>query len=366
MRVILRKRLGVGSKRRDERDLSFRSKRAGILLGAEVGLKSLPLTYEIPGRVWLGRCDDGTPCLEWDCAGQGVAGFDDSATTQFEEWGGVAPGEALAKFIRLHDARNQPDAIRDFARKYGVLDLCEHRRDWENILPGWLSFEGCPHCGDAYRRGRQPAREPLDGWVFYARQLKSMVRVLIDLELSAIDETWQVKSEDLDIIRPPWYSTRFPLEGPEYPETMTLGYRLNKAWSDLVDAEGRWTDHALGIDHVGLRRGVDPDTGFPEWVVNVRSLPGLLARDLHAAVRSAVGWYYCDRCGHPYTPRWDPQNPEKSPRRPKRGQRKYCPECREGGTYRAVNRERGRELYRQKHPGVRQQAKFSAASGGNG
>lgn len=116
-----------------------------------------------------------------------------------------------------------------------------------------------------------------------------MVSVLADLQVCTIDEKWKVKREDLDLIYPPWWSASNRPEGPEHPETMPLEYRSKHAWALLRATEERWTDQGLRIQTVELRRGADPDTGNPSWVVDVRSLPALLARDLNGRHHGACG-----------------------------------------------------------------------------
>jgi hypothetical protein len=126
----------------------------------------------------------------------------------------AASSTVFTQFLQLADAT--PQAIRDFARQWGVLRLCKHG------LPATHShspngsvffgedtsyvFERYPYCRPL---GAKPLDdnsgfEPVAGWIYYARMAKALVNVVAKLNNDELGDSsdWSTLYERVRVHRP--------------------------------------------------------------------------------------------------------------------------------------------------------------------
>lgn len=223
------------------------------------------------------------------------------------------PGEILMDFCKLADA--PPDAFLGFARRYGILELCEHAHP----SPGPQS-----PC-------RPTQLEPVEVWRVYARMVRSILHLVLDLH-RLIPEFNKLAARKKKA-----YLQSYPrMRAPK--------------WRDIEEAflffDGQWLGRELDEDY--FRGGAEDPYGEAQrvalvinWLIRVTAIRPVFnwedAPELElggsAALASVVrqlifvsartdGVAFCDGCGHPYVPKT---------RKPKTGQRKFCPECRKRG-----------------------------------
>ena len=226
----------------------------------------VPLAVELAGE-WL--------AWEW---GEGPDGrFVQSARPLLEDFAALADAPA--------------DRIRDYARRWGVLYVCEHFKP-RSHNPWTTSSAGCLHL----RQGIDGGREPLLVWREYARRARAILRSVATL-----------RGEDqLDAKRLTDWFYCFPLEYPaasDYAQPTWLGVAL---------AVNLWLGEA-GL--MGLRAGA-PLAPAPSVILDVGFSPlfGALGLQLLFAATGSSGLAICSNCGGPYFPR----------SRPRKNQRRYC------------------------------------------
>lgn len=202
-----------------------------------------------------------------------------------------AEGPILDQFARL--TAQKPDGIVRFAKQWGVFRRHEHRTEEEGP-------DGVFH--------PEQGKEPLAMWGAIASQARAILRIAANLHnrTQTAPEDWEV-ALTRGIIR---------ADAAE-----TLARRTNDPcfchrWFEqdtLEDIVHGWLDSA----------DVRPRLRWPanqpaEVTLQGQGLGGVLAVQLLAAVSKAEGIELCSFCGGPYTPE----------RRPRQGERHYCPTCR--------------------------------------
>ena len=276
-----------------------------------------------------------------------------------------ASPEMLLQFIALADA--PPEAIKAFAKRWGVLALC--RRHW---LP-------CCHssgCSPTRVRGRVYVyREPLAAWRHFAMQARAIVRyaaavrdcvppsrVDVDDLLEHIDTLRKGQSRRPRLYElPPEERERAASSFRDYinaeiskmPEEMQKHWRQTEAWVNR-ELKKPYSQSAfrMGGDrnalsvHVNTWLGlgyVRPhlrwDENGPRILFSVGSLEcdrlfGHLALQLLVAVSGSTGFALCSACSAPYVPR----------RAPARSRLHYCQRCGRRAAWRVAQRKRRRTL----------------------
>ncbi|MHB8312385.1 MAG: hypothetical protein ACYDD0_03670 [Candidatus Dormibacteria bacterium] len=263
--------------------------------------------YRLPSRPALGTYH-GERVLVWaDLEGE-------SWTTSLEK----PTRGCLQAFCQLGTGADE--AVLGFARKWGPLGLCEHGRPRSHDGPGLCpctlqanrSELGLPSNWEPGEQGapdwHEVAYEPLEAWRRYARAARALLEVAAYLRPSgheiAAAEVWE---------------TICPLPPPQrYQEDE--GWPLDRPFTHegalqaIHDALGRWLSWGA-VRPVPVVNGEKVEVTLRGW-----QLPGRLAVELATAVTASKGEsYVCDLCKVLYVP-------EK--RRPKAGQRHYCPACR--------------------------------------
>lgn len=209
-----------------------------------------------------------------------------------EVWEDADPDDLLGCFCRLSDA--EPGEILDYARRYGLLRLCEkHGYSVEHPI---YATDG----GERESCWPPVEAEPLSAWREWSRRARATLAIAARLHR---DDPKPGREDD---------------------------------WA-VLGAWGRWdVGEDVSVDRRMLGRAVD------DWLRNTRARPrvrwnpeaerpsveiasfGLfqnLARDLALTVARRDGLAVCDGCGNPYTPS----------RKPRKDRRNFCKPCRDDG-----------------------------------
>jgi hypothetical protein len=228
----------------------------------------------------------------------------------------------LLAFAKLGNAA--PEAIRDYARRYGVLQAVQVRpkaaaegdfvmRDktvWR--FGHWAALEVLdPHDEFSDVRWRL---EPLRVWRALAEQVRALLRINAALKGRSHNPSPALSPEDWEIIDPGGASLDDPLD-----EKFFLNMLVN-----------RWL--LMGGVRLELYGGVK----LAKWELEVayNGLVGALAYRLLLMVVGEDRLYVCSGCGGPYI---------RDSRAPRPGQENFCRDCVEVPARRAVER------YRQKN-----------------
>ena len=213
----------------------------------------------------------------------------------YPEDSAINPKGILDAFVRIRDGK---DIVR-FARRYGVLGICEHGRP-------------AAHSRACDPLGREEYRwwDPIDRWLAYVAQARAILDIAAKLyrEKPVKPADWQPLDELVSWLYPEGFSHEIQ-DHPTWNNPRFQRAHVSvavAAWVDLADARPRltWRDEKPSI----LLR---PDRRV--WTF------GVLAVQLMMAVGRAHAIALCDGCGQPYL---------RLNRAPQRGRPNYCPECR--------------------------------------
>jgi hypothetical protein len=328
---------------------------------------SLPGVW-VPHSVVPDVLDDGSPCIRWAWNPRGYQSKPDSR-------------ECLFAFMQLHDAEDDPTRVVAFARRWGVLELCEHRTGTEQLpAPPWGGSDGdwCEMCrplavtfrndaqlrvwhleinfyrdaGDfaqaeerliriksrltAFQSSPETARrvsalqlsdvplhrERVAAWVHCARTLRAIVAIVADLRTPS-------KS---GVLLDEWTLLCMPNQAWESDE---------QKWMRLTDVLNYWVGtsiHAAGEPFLW-------DVREDDLTVAVNgTLRARLALQLVSVLRSKNGTWRCDQCG-------DPHRRERAPKLTQ--DRVLCPNCQRG-----EKAEKARVDYQQENPVARRTTKY--------
>lgn len=206
--------------------------------------------------------------------------------------------EMLPAFCRLWDSPTEN--IREFATKYGVLEMCVHHLPHTHSKRCELRF--------AMADGDLRAYDPIEVWRTFSREADALLRIA-DRVLQG--EPGRAEDWNLAFARhQAFYS--LPADSPS-KQTMAmnrlnLGGLLNE-WIQLGD----------------VRPFLDWDLSErkPRFKLGGRfsGLFGALALQLTMAVLQAGGIAICSHCHNDY----------RTKRQPKRNQKNFCPQCRKKG-----------------------------------
>ena len=231
---------------------------------------------------------------EWLCWGWGVDPL---------QWTTRRPGpHILRDFVRLADGDGP--TIRAYARRWGILGICEHGLPSSHLG----NEDGTPRCRPLSRREdpawRFDGREPLERWRHFARQARAILNLAASLHTDqpGQPEDWQVVVQHRK--QPvPWWRPSVEAE-----------------WILLSSVVQEWI--RIGDVRPVMARG--PTQGrqveFGSSAGGTR-LFGTLACQLLFTIARVTGVAVCSACAAIYTPT----------RRPRPDQRRYCQSCRAGG-----------------------------------
>jgi hypothetical protein len=215
----------------------------------------------------------------------------------------VGPSRAMfPAFIRLAGA---PAAqIADFARSYGVLRICEHGLPCSHNPDSHPSIggRGCAPLGWHERRSMMPTYDPVQIWRAFAREAFALTKIADRLLQGHTGH-----AED--------WATTFSRSGRKAPW-----------WHQHVDVEriivARTANEWLTIGNVRPVVVWHGSEKKPTVKLGGDGLFGALALQLALAIGQSLGFAVCVHCRKEYPP---------TARRPKAGQRNFCPECRAQG-----------------------------------
>jgi hypothetical protein len=199
----------------------------------------------------------------------------------------------LPAFARLAEA--SADGVLRFARKWGLLNLCECG----------LPASHNPHPYPPIRAGIDPSCwptyvEPVAVWQQFARQARAILAIAGCLHQGRVGrpEDWAVVYE-VSGRQAPWWD-----QIPDLEQDI------------LARVVGEWL--RLGNVRPELRWEVE---GRVEVILSHAGLFGAVTRELAFAVANISGLATCAGCGTAFAPT----------RQPAKGQRSWCSECRASG-----------------------------------
>ncbi len=262
---------------------------------------------------------DVPPWIELDDTGEGLV-WSRGVGTQFHL---RAPNRRmLLAFTKLVDA--PAEAIRDYARRYGVLRLCEHwlpcTHNWEVftadkellderlregedwINPQWERLtQELPKCEPMVRG--EHWWEPLAAWRRYASEARMMLTIAAHMRLNepiSKDEWRQLGESDssfkvMEMLDPVGY------DNPGLQRVVIMHYVRKWLRASATHLQFSWSQEGPRIE------------------VHPHGLVGTLALQLATSLVGGDGFAFCSGCGRVYAP-------EETPRA---GQRHYCEDCRE-------------------------------------
>lgn len=212
-----------------------------------------------------------------------------------------APPDLLGKFCAIAESANTDSATVTFARKWGMLGLCEH---------------GLPIGHSSTKRCRARSYETSEHWANFARALECMHRIGLSLNRGTC-------GDDLD-----WEVADLILDGPDFPpwdQFTRQAFRM-----DVVTARTQYMTLMRRLIQIC---DITPRFHWSEkrWNIDMDSqglsnLPAILTTQLMLAVGGAKRMLKCSSC-----PRWFI---------PKRNQRKYCSRCGIRAAWREATRKR--------------------------
>ena len=247
-----------------------------------------------PATLWLTGAPE--PAIDWDGEGEARRAADDGML--FDRFLRLSvpakEGEALL-------GEREPNRVLDFARRYGLLELCAAHNQPLNGCAGRLLED--TECSQL----RPPIK--VAEWCRYSRQVRSMLTLA-----AALHRGEEGPSED-------WAHVLVELlEWPNSRIAVREFRRSGSPWMTLGSCVNRW----LAFGRVGI--ALDWDNDGPVGVMlTTGSLFGVLARHLFLTIRREKGIAVCT-CGEFFEPK---------KRAPKRGQKTWCPACRDNHYRRA-------------------------------
>lgn len=303
----------------------------------------LPIYLNVPPVVTLDQSD-----LVWDIPLE-ETGYDieikgKRVRESVFRWEHREPtAETLQGFINL----DSDESILAYARKWGVLGLCEHRlpfgHNWGPSLPLYSKKHRAPYEteNERYTRGRGPCgtgyshasgvngREPLEVWRHFAKQALALLIIAEDLNAGELTLEDKVQGSDLE-----WHLAtmgmpkamalsinRF-LVSNVVNEWLALGaVRPFLVWEMTNEALNLVKRHNKGVAPNRVREFARPRPAIALATQNPCNLFTVLATQLMFRIGGPNRMGHCAACKQWF-------EPEAGNRGPKRNQRNFCPECR--------------------------------------
>ena len=246
-----------------------------------------PGTISVPGRIELDQ-----DVLRWNVV--------DPDTREKK-----APTDLLERFVHLSDA--DPKRILDFARKWGVLGICEQHGLPHTHNPGYAT-NGQHGCWPQGWPGE--CWEPIEKWRSLARRFAACLRLAVAIDVGKKGEfnDWQVAQHS------------------DVPQNLAQA-RQWLSWD-----VGGWVVIGQVIPEMQYKGGAWVLEHYAHGVVN---LFGTLAYRLMIAVARTDGLATCCACGESYV---------IAVRRPNPDRRNYCRKCGKA----AADRDAARDYRRRK------------------
>lgn len=228
------------------------------------------------------------------------------------------PPSLLPEFLALADAPGE--RIRDFARRWGVLETCEHKlpsthrptvpEAYGPNAQGQSAIRLEPGCVplDAWvdnERSSWGGRDLIESWEHFARQGRALLSVAHRLQLNQT-----IAISDLQVIHE-WE-----------PEFVGTGWKRllgspKRLWQLVGSTVGDWMRLGDVRPFVVMRSNGEFGDSAPLDLRLGDSMFGTLAVRLLLVATRSVGLAICKSCGASFIPR----------RRPRPDRRSYCPSC---------------------------------------
>jgi hypothetical protein len=235
-----------------------------------------------------------------------------------------APG-VMHEFVLLAGA--SAEAILAFARRWGVLGICEHGLPARHNAPMWMAGQTYEHgckpvaVGEVNPIGREGTFvEPIDAWRRLAHRVRAVVTLATRLHDgepgSAEDWSAALAMDDshfkVTLLPRPDGGPENVLINPPSPWTLIM------AAQEIINLGGvrpqlRWAGDA----------GYTITIGAGDSEGNQPALFAAVAAQLAFALARSDDLAICSGCGEPYSLDADG--------RPRRGLRRFCRRCREAG-----------------------------------
>lgn len=225
-----------------------------------------------------------------------------------------APGRLLESFVELADAPVK--RILDYARRWGVFEVCEHDLPASHNPPpvpipiDLRPRDKLPWC---HARGFWGARpwEGIEIWRGYSRKFRALLDLAARLHEGKVGEPDDWRRLNVAVEDDRGRSGRV-LEQDQVQLAVVLNQFISQA-------------------RVGIT--VEWDRATPVVAMTGRGLFSALVTQLVLATARSDGLAICSGCAESYAPR----------RRPRGGQRRYCEKCRER---KVPQRDAARDYYR--------------------
>jgi hypothetical protein len=365
----------------------------------DIGAGAQGRNSRIPEKVWIEK-DGGASYVRYAYNPEGRPNH------------AVSSSLVLTRFMRIASEPSPDDAVLAFAKTYGVLGICEHpgyrRPGYDSgVLPGRMFGRGAPECVECseaiYTRnqgrvrsladspslqsivsscrqlvelygyygplhdilGKQLedadaifAREPIEGWVNYARMLSAIVQTLItaqgddrvlsravicDALFPSRDNPWTLRNN------PPWMTE----EQLEMDRQLVLGLEpsqvAEQALMSWLEVETTPT-----VGGVWRKKGEQHLSAFRPRI-DAPGLFGILTVQLLAAATTPKSASLCDCCGNPFTVNLA----EEDERRPPSGKNNFCRVCRDDN-HRVLQAFVQRQRYAAKNPTAKNNSRYRA------
>lgn len=209
--------------------------------------------------------------------------------------------DMLGEFARL-DQDKDGGSILDFARRYGVLGLCEHDLPrGHNERVAWGGRCRSTRRSDHARFPGEPGEdywEPLDVWREWAARAGAILSVAANLAggRPGVPADWDAITEAGRY----WYSENRP-----------------NSLRDEGEALAEQVDGWLGVSGAMLGARWEPGRGGLTATTRAEGLLGAIGLQLLLTISGADGFATCAECGSLFAPT----------RRPVPGRRTFCTEC---------------------------------------
>jgi hypothetical protein len=212
------------------------------------------------------------------------------------------PAGVLDDLLKLRPTASD-DVVADFAGKWGIVVLCEHRRPitHSRCVGATLFDEQTNSCT---LLGGQRPYVPLDWYRQFARWSRSVLNIAARLHRGQPAEP-----EDWEAVDPEFADGDGYTYGQGWRKVpLTKAARVDEERENLASVLDRWLD----ITGVSVRFVWDSDR--PSYCLYPGGLPGAVVMSLIFSVAKSGGFAVCSSCGRAYTPK----------RRPAEGRRSYC------------------------------------------
>ena len=225
--------------------------------------------------------------------------------------------DMLDAFVELY--KTSPDRIWDYARKWGMLLICEHGLPCtHNPYPSLSILSQSTATPVTWCKPREDPDgawwESIEVWQSYSRLMRSLINVAsyLHFDKPARAEDWEtvfIERRDLLLI--------FNWSGLEFID-WKFGDEFPPMWRQTKEIQRIILERIINtlLSWQRVRPVFHWTKGIPSMSLDSEGLFGTLVTQLMFNVSRTDGWAVCTACGRSYVPN----------RRPPKGKRNYCPE----------------------------------------